>query len=84
MASSTPLTGIELVDCAKANAEQGVAIASHQCGYGPDTDHFIDALKKACGDMGITISGLEDLITEQQRIISTGGTEVAPDSPSEL
>lgn len=84
MASPTPLTGIELVDCAKSNAEQGVAIASHQCGYGTDTDQFIHALKAACGDMGISISGLEDLITEQQRIISIGGIEVAPDSKSEL
>jgi hypothetical protein len=84
MASSQPLTGIELVDCAKSNAEQGIAIASHQCGFGTDTDRFLDALKTACKNIGIEVHALEDLITEQQRIQSSGGLEIAPETKSEL
>ncbi|MBD0267605.1 hypothetical protein [Pseudanabaena sp. FACHB-2040] len=84
MASSQPLTGIELVDCAKSNAEHGLAIASHQCGFGTDTNRFLDALRTACSGLGIKVQSLEDLITEQQRVISSGGIEIAPDSKSEL
>lgn len=84
MAASEPLKGIELVDCAKSNAEQGVAIATRQCGYGDHTDQFITVLKSACGDMGIEINTLEDLITGQQRMQTSGGVEIAPDSKSEL
>ncbi|HEY9877113.1 MAG TPA: hypothetical protein V6D29_01595 [Leptolyngbyaceae cyanobacterium] len=84
MAESKPLEGIELVDCAKANAEHGVAIAAHQCGFGTDTDQFMISLKSACKNMGIEVNALEDLITGQQRIQSLGGVEVAPDTPSEL
>lgn len=40
MASETPLTGVFLVDCARANAERGLAIATKQCGYGNDTESF--------------------------------------------
>jgi hypothetical protein len=84
MASPQPLKGIELVDCAKSNAEHGPAIAAAQCGFGKDIDQFIEALKHACKGLGIEINSLSDLITPQQRVISTGGIEVAPDSESEL
>lgn len=84
MASSRPLEGIELVDCAKSNAEQGSAIAAAQCGFGEDINRFLEALRHACKGLGIEITSLSDLITPQQRVISTGGIEVAPDSESEL
>lgn len=84
MPASQPLKGIELVDCAKSNAEQGVAIAAYQCGFGTDTDQFLIALKSACKNMGIEVNALEDLITGQQRVQTLGGVEVAPDTPAEL
>ncbi len=84
MASQTPLKGIELIDCAKANAKQGIGTAADLCGYGEDVGTFSQALKQACQDIGVDISGLGDLITDQQMMVGEGGFEVAPDTPSEL
>ena len=84
MASQTPLKGIELVDCAKANAEQGVGTAAELCGYGEDVGMFSQELKQACQDIGVDIKELNDLITNQETVVGEGGIEVAPDTPSEL
>jgi hypothetical protein len=83
MAASSPLKGMELVDCAKANAKQGLQTAATQCGYGNDLDGFSHALQKACAHMGIEIEGLSDLNAPPQ-ISSLQGEIIAPDSPSEL
>lgn len=84
MASSAPLKGIELVDCAKANAPQGSDVAAELCGYGKDIPRFQQELRQACQQMGVEISELSDLITEQQIARQNGGIEIAPDTPSEL
>lgn len=84
MAASERLKGIELVDCAKANAKQGLAVATRLCGYAEDTTSFQQELKQACQQMGVEISDLSDLITEQQTVVQTGGIEVSPETPSEL
>lgn len=84
MASSTPLKGIELVDCAKANARQGIQTAARLCGYGQDLSRFQQELEAACQGIGVDINELGDLITEQQSVRQQGGMDVAPDTPSEL
>ncbi|MBZ8182651.1 hypothetical protein [Oscillatoria salina] len=84
MAASEPLTGTDLIDCAKANANQGIETAAKQCGYGDDLSRFQTALKQACHDIGIEISELSDLITDQDNVINKGGVKVAPDTPSSL
>jgi hypothetical protein len=84
MATSKQLQGIELVDCAKANAKQGIAVATRLCGYGEDTTVFQQELKQACQQMGVEISDLSDLITEQQIVVQNGGLEISPETPSEL
>ena len=84
MASPTPLHGIELIDCAKANAKQGTATAAELSGYGRDIHAFQKELKQACQNIGVEIHELSDLITDQQTVILQGGIEVAPDTPSEL
>ncbi|TAF01650.1 MAG: hypothetical protein EAZ78_17555 [Oscillatoriales cyanobacterium] len=73
MASSQPLTGLELIDCAKANAPQGIAM-----------NKFDRELKLACQNIGVQFQELSDLITDQQMVQSGMGIEVAPDTPSEL
>lgn len=83
MAASSPLTGMELVDCAKANAKQGLETAARQCGYGDDLERFFQELQQACAHMGIAIDGLSDLLTPRQ-IPSQQGEIVAPDTPSDL
>ncbi|HEY9638149.1 MAG TPA: hypothetical protein V6D14_32450 [Coleofasciculaceae cyanobacterium] len=84
MASPTPLKGLELVDCARANAKQGIATAAELCGYGEDLNTFSQELKQACDNMNIKINELSDLITEQDALIQMEGEIVAPDTDTEL
>lgn len=84
MASPTPLKGIELVDCAKANAAQGAMVAAELCGYGQDVARFQQELHQACQQMGIEISELSDLVTDQQVVRLNRGIEIAPDSSADL
>lgn len=84
MALSERLKGIELIDCAKANAEQGLAVAAHLCGYGDDTATFQQELRQACQQIGVSIDDLSDLVTEQQNVLQQGGVEISPETPSEL
>ena len=85
MASSDPLTGAVLVDCARANIGDGVTIAAERCGYGSDTDAFEAALRSACNEMGIAIDDFSDLVAEDRQEKRTrDGIEVAPDTVSDL
>lgn len=84
MASSQPLKGLELIDCAKANAQQGITTAAELCGYGSDLNIFERELKEACQNIGVEVKELNDLITDQQMIKQGMGIEIAPDTPSEL
>jgi hypothetical protein len=85
MASSTPLKGTELVDCARANAKQGIETASYQCGYGEDVNTFAQELKQACEEMNLQVKELNELITDQDLLLQIGSGEVvAPDTASEL
>lgn len=84
MSVAKPLVGLELIDCAKANAEQGVGVAAQLCGYGDNIAEFQQQLHQACQQIGVQIEGLQDLITPQQTVLQQGGIEVAPDTASEL
>ena len=65
MGTKKLLTGVILIDCAKANAKQGLQVAAEQCGYGDDLEGFLAALQSAGDDMGIEIHELKDLEVEQ-------------------
>lgn len=84
MAASQPLKDTDLVDCATANAKQGIKTAANLCGYGQDVAAFQAELKKACDRMGIHFDGLTDLITPQTSMRSPEGLDIAPDSPTDL
>ncbi len=85
MASSTPLKGTDLVDCAKANAKQGIETAAFLCGYGTDLNTFRQELSNACEEMNLQVSELNELITDQDMLLNMGeGEIVAPDSPGKL
>jgi hypothetical protein len=84
MTSSQPLTGTTLIDCAKANAKQGVETAANLCGYGDDIEGFRSSLHQACEEIGIEVDELSDLITKQSQVVEKGGVEVAPDTPNSL
>ena len=85
MASPTPLQGTDLVDCARANAKQGIETAAYQCGYGEDLNTFARELKQACEQMNLQVKELSELITDQEMLLQLGtGEIVAPDTASEL
>jgi hypothetical protein len=84
MSSPTPLEGIELIDCAKANAKQGIETAAELCGYSDDLNRFKQALQHACSQIGVEISELSDLVTDQYVVTLNKGIEVAPDTPADL
>ncbi|MEM1172480.1 MAG: hypothetical protein AAGJ08_26225 [Cyanobacteria bacterium P01_H01_bin.35] len=78
------LTGIELIDCAKANAKDGIEKAAQRCGYGQDIKLFQQKLQQACDEKGISIDvdNISLLITSQQLIKEEGGVEIAPETTS--
>lgn len=84
MASPTPLTGLELVDCARANAKQGIETAANLCGYGTNLNGFRQELKQACDHMRIEFHELSDLIKDEPLPFNIEGEIVQPDTPSEL
>ena len=85
MISPKPLQGTDLVDCARANAKQGIEIAAYQCGYGDDINSFAQALRESCQTMNLKVRELKELITNQDKIIELGtGEIVAPETPSQL
>jgi hypothetical protein len=80
MASSSTLTGIDLIDCAQACAQAGLHTAIQQCGYGEDVAAFQAALKQACQERGIEIETLQDWAHLNQ----PPGQEISPQSFSQL
>lgn len=85
MPSPKPLQGTDLVDCAKANAKQGIQTAAYQCGYGEDINTFATELKQACEQMNLQVRELSELIADQEMPLQLGtGEIVAPDTASEL
>lgn len=85
MASLEKLQGTELVDCARANAKQGIETAARQCGYGDNLNEFARDLRKACEDMNLQVKELSELITDQDMILEIGtGEVVAPDTAGQL
>lgn len=85
MGSSSPLTGVILVDCARANASRGLAIAAQQCGYGDDTAKFQAALTAACREMNVSPRDFSDLVSDElSQWKPEPGIEIAPDSLNEL
>ncbi|WP_416666984.1 hypothetical protein [Egbenema bharatensis] len=81
--AATPLTGSELIDCARANSSKGLEVTASRCGYGNDLDSFEAALRDAGTHIGVEIDRFEDLTKPPQEQQQTG-VEVAPDSLSEL
>jgi hypothetical protein len=84
MSNSSPLTGVILIDCARANAKYGLTVTAEQCGYGKDTTAFQTALQKACHDMGVEVADLAELIAAETDLPPERGMDVSPDSPSRL
>jgi len=59
-----PLTGEELINCAKANASQGIKTVAQLCGYASDVEGFRSAVQEQMDEMGIESESLQKLINQ--------------------
>lgn len=84
MASSAPLQGSELIDCARANRKEGLAIATQRCGYGDDSAQFEQELRKAGEAIGVEIQSFDSLIDSSHETRRDLGIEIAPETSSQL
>ena len=62
LSGKEPLTGEELVNCARANASAGLKKASRLCGYSTNTEQFQSALKQTAEGMGLDTNSFKGLI----------------------
>jgi hypothetical protein len=83
MHSSEPLHGGELIDCAKANANQTMEVVSELCGYGQDITMFEQELRKAFKSMGVKIETFADLKANPYINQYKNGV-IAPETPNQL
>ncbi len=74
-----PLQGSELLDCARANAAQGLAITAQLCGYGDRLEDLENALGEAADRAGLSIQSLGDLLPK-----TVPGVRIEPDTLSSL
>ena len=84
MKSPKKLHGIELLDCAQANAKSGLSTTAQQCGYGNNLLAFQNELQKAGSEIGIQIRSLSDLNLEAQKIERGRGRDFSPDTPEQI
>ncbi len=80
LSGKMPLSGIDLIDCAKANAPSGLETTAMLCGYGSDVNSFQAALQQACSQLGLNIKSLNNSLESQ----SNRGIDFAPDNNSSL
>ncbi len=84
LSGQIPLTGIDLIDCARANASSGLSTAAKLCGYGENVSGFQFALTQAGRQMGLKIESLRDLMSKPPYLTGDQGVDVAPDTDSSL
>ncbi|MBE9043938.1 hypothetical protein IQ255_05885 [Pleurocapsales cyanobacterium LEGE 10410] len=82
MTSPKPLHGIDLIDCAQANARAGLSVATQQCGYGNNIKAFQNELQKASSEIGIHAGSLSELILDTHKVERE--QEFAPDSSGRI
>ena len=62
LSGEEPLTGYELINCARGNASTGVAKTAQLCGYANDIEGFQSVLQQTMAEMGLEISSLNNLL----------------------
>ncbi|AKG24471.1 hypothetical protein [Calothrix sp. 336/3] len=82
MESTAPLQGTDLIDCARANGNEGIEIAAQRCGYGSDLTTFERELQKASDYIGVKVCTFRDLIAIKRE--GEEGIVVAPETQTDL
>ena len=84
MASSKPLKGSELIDCARANSKESITVAAYRCGYGEDIAEFEEQLQQAGAAIEVEINRFTELTDTTAPKTEKSGVIIAPDSATEL
>jgi hypothetical protein len=61
LSGKEPLTGQELINCAKGNAFSGIVNTAKLCGYNSDVEKFKVNLNQAVEDLGLDINSIKSL-----------------------
>ena len=61
LSGEEPLTGTELIDCARGNGYTGLENTATLCGYAKNTKDFQLALKQACDEVGLDMVATKSL-----------------------
>lgn len=62
LSGKEPLTGVDLIDCARGNASAGVVKATKLCGYSRDIESFQSALKQTISEMKLPLDSFPNLL----------------------
>lgn len=63
LSGENPLTGEDLINCAKANAKQTISNVALLCGYGSDVNRFRTSLQETMKEIGVEHESLENLLS---------------------
>ncbi|MEM9271503.1 MAG: hypothetical protein AAGA80_00880 [Cyanobacteria bacterium P01_F01_bin.143] len=61
LSGKEPITGAELIHCARGNGYTGVENTAKLCGYASNIKDFQAALKQACEEAGLDITAVKSL-----------------------
>ena len=78
------LTGIDLVDCARANAKKGLRTVAQLCGYEKDVMGFQHALTEAGQYIGMDMESLDSLLAHADYIIVNRKIEMELETSNSL
>jgi acylphosphatase len=84
MTTPDPLKGTELIDCARANGNDGIEVSAQRCGYEDNLEEFQEALKQACDSIGVEYNKFDDLLKSSTDYHKDAGLIIAPETPSQL
>ncbi|BAZ45490.1 hypothetical protein NIES4102_25140 [Chondrocystis sp. NIES-4102] len=62
LSGEAPLTGEDLINCARANTSAGVAMATKLCGFAEDTARFQSALTSTLEELDLPVESFSKLL----------------------
>ncbi len=67
LSGKEPLSGVELIDCARGNGSAGLIKAAKLCGYSRDVQSFQSTLKQALLENNIPLDSFSNLLLRDKK-----------------
>lgn len=64
LSGENPLSGEELINCARANVSKGIATVAQLCGFASDVEKFRSTLKATMEEMEVEVESLQKLLNQ--------------------